>query len=241
MINDKCIVFEYKGKYAHFLKAEANASAPSYLFPSRTILIGLVGAILGFSKDSPQILLKNSNFAVMGKVETTHWHTANLRKDPPASLPKIIKKNDKGTSKEQRNTIVTQEWLFRPNFTVFVQLPETFHNKFESRIKNREWYYTPSLGLSEMMADIIFRESIKPKRLKDDIHGIITLIRRNYAEFNINSLERNSVIKSVRMPRDVTADREFIHENYLYEAQGKKLFIKTANAYMVGDRIISWL
>ncbi|BBO82131.1 hypothetical protein DSCO28_26970 [Desulfosarcina ovata subsp. sediminis] len=242
MTSNQCVIFEYKGKFAHFLRAEANASAPSYPFPSRTVLLGLAGAILGLSKDSPQSVLKDSNFAVMDKVETTHWHTANLRKDPPAPLPGKIKKNEKGSSKDQRNTIITQEWLFKPRFTVFAQLPKIFHEKFEYRLKNREWYFTPCLGLSEMMADITFVDSVQPKHLEKATHGVVTLIRKDHVEFNMDSiLASNSIIKSIRMPRYVTENREFEHEDYLYEVQGKSLFVKTAGAYMAGGSIIAWL
>ena len=242
MINDKCIIFEYKGKFAHFLKAEANASAPSYPFPTRTILLGLVGAVLGLTKDSPQIFLKNANFAVSGKAEAVHWHTANLRKDPPALLSKIIKKSDKGTSKAQRNTIIAQEWLFKPEFTVFVQLPKEYHSNFVYRIRNKKWYFTPCLGLSEMMADLQFIDSVEIEQLEEGIYNIETPVRKTEVEFDMSTaLERNFVIKSIRMPRDVTDKREFFHEAYLYETNGKALYLKTANACKVGEKIISWL
>ncbi len=242
MISDKCIIIEYKGKFAHFLKAEANASAPSYPFPTRTVLLGLVGAVLGLTKDSPQIFLKNANFAVSGKAEAVHWHTANFRKDPPALLSKIIKKSDKGTSKSQRNTIIAQEWLFKPSFTVFVQLPEEYHKKFDYRIRNREWHFAPCLGLSEMMADLKFIDAVKTEQLKEGVYNIETLVRKTEVEFDMETaLERNFVIKSIRMPRDVTDKRKFFHEAYLYEANGKALYLKTAYAYKAGDSIISWL
>ena len=242
MINDKCIIFEYKGKFAHFLKAEANASAPSYPFPTRTVLLGLVGAVLGLTKDSPQIFLKNANFAVSGKAEAAHWHTANFRKDPPALLSKTIKKSDRGTSKAQRNTIIAQEWLFKPEFTVFVQLPEEYHSTFDYRIRNKKWHFTPCLGLSEMMADLKFIDSVKIEQLEEGIYNIETLVRKSEVEFDMSiALERNFVIKSIRMPRDVSDKRKFSHEAYLYEANGEALYLKTANAYKVGEKIISWL
>ncbi|MBW2570503.1 MAG: CRISPR-associated protein Cas5 [Deltaproteobacteria bacterium] len=242
MINNKCIIFEYKGKFAHFLKAEANASAPSYPFPSRTVLLGLAGAILGLTKDSPQIFLKNAKFAVSGKAEAVHWHTANFRKDPPALLSKIIKKSDKGTSKAQRNTIIAQEWLFKPEFTIFAQLSEEYHSNFEYRIRNREWFFTPCLGLSEMMADLNFVDSVKAEQLEEGVYGIETLVRKSEVEFDMSiALEQNFVIKSIRMPRDVTDKREFSHEAYLYEANGESLYLKTATACKVGKKIISWL
>jgi CRISPR-associated protein Cas5h len=239
---DRCIIFQYTGKYAHFLKAEANASAPSYPFPSRTILLGLVGAVLGLPKDSPQILLKNANFAVSGSSETTHWHTANFRKDPPAALDYKIKKSAKGTSKAQRNTFITQEWLFKPNFTIYAQLPNEYQSDFEKRLKNREWYFSPSLGLSEMMADLKYINTVYLELLKDYIHKINTVVRKSQVELNMEkAIDENAVIKSIRMPRDVSANRTFTHETYFYEVKGNPLSVKTVNAYKAENKIIAWL
>ena len=243
MINDKCIIFEYKGKFAHFLKAEANASAPSYPFPTRTVLIGLVGAVLGLTKDSPQIFLKNAKFAVSGKAEATHWHTATLHQTYPAPLALSVSGKSKGSSGDKKlPKRIAQEWLFKPEFTVFVQLPEEYHNAFDYRIRKKKWHFTPCLGLSEMMADLKFIDSVRIEQLGEGIYNIETLVRKSEVEFDMSiALEQNFVIKSIRMPRDVTDKREFSHEAYLYEATGKALYLKTATACKVGGKIISWL
>jgi len=157
-------------------------------------------------------------------------------------LPKTIKKSDKGTSKEQRNTIIAQEWLFKPEFKVFAQLPEEYHSTFDYRIRNRKWHFTPCLGLSEMMADLRFIDSVKIKHLNEGVYKIETLARKTEVEFDISlALKQNFVIKSIRMPRALTEKREFFHETYLYEASGNALCLKTANACQVGNSIISWL
>jgi len=239
---NNCVVFQYKGKFAHFLRAEANSSAPSYPFPSRTVLLGLAGAILGLSKDSSQEILKDANFAVSGKAETTHWHTANLRKDPPTPISLTIKKSDKGSSKGQRNTIITQEWLFNPNYTVWTQMPVQYHNEFEQRIKSRTWHFSPSLGLSEMGADLIYLGSHEIVSLKSDFYNINTVALKKKIELDLKTaLEKNSVIKSLKMPRNVNDKREFYHEYYCYDVTGKPIYAKTDNAFNIGDNIIMWL
>ena len=53
----KIVHFELSGRFGHFLRAEANRDMPSYPIPPRTAVLGLIGAILGLTKDSPQILL----------------------------------------------------------------------------------------------------------------------------------------------------------------------------------------
>src|SRR3990172_1707917 len=95
-IRDRCmnaLIFKYSGRIGHFLRAEANVSAPTYPVPPRTVLLGLIGAILGLSKDEPQVMLDDAQIALAGKIPRTHWHTVKLRKDPPAALPLIIKAN----------------------------------------------------------------------------------------------------------------------------------------------------
>jgi hypothetical protein len=93
-----------------------------------------------------------------------------------------------------------------------------------------------------MMADLKFIDSVKTEHLKKGVYNIETLVRKTEVEFDMSiALEQNFVIKSIRMPRDVTDKREFSHEAYLYEANGEALYLKTANAYKVGNSIISWL
>lgn len=241
-MSSDCIVFKYKGKFAHFLRAEANASAPSYPFPTRTNLLGLAGAVLGLEKDSPQVLLKDANFAVSGRALGTHWHTANFRKDPPALLPRSVKKQDKGTAKEQRNTIIAQEWLFHPDFTVFARLPQPYHDEFLDRLSNKAWHFTPCLGLSEMMADLTLVASLPLEPLEEGVHGVDTVVRKSMVTLDMGRvLDGGAVMKSIRIPRDLTDQRLFSHETYIYEVNGKKLPVKTAHALKAGETILQWL
>jgi len=241
-MEEKCIIFKYKGRFAHFLKAEANTSAPTYPIPPRTVLIGLVGAILGMGKDQPQVELEDSKFAVKGKSECTHWHTSNFRKIPPPTLPYQVKRNDKGSSGAQKNTIISQEWLFKPDFTVWARLPDNYHLIFEDRIKERKWYFTPSLGLSEMIADIQYIDTIAIKPLEFGEYDIMSAIRNTEAEIDLEkTINREIAIKSIRMPREVTQERLFTHELYYIEMNSNPIPVKTSHAWKASDNNIMWL
>lgn len=243
MIDKTCIVFEYKGKFAHFLRAEANVSAPSYPFPPRTVLLGLVGAILGLDKDTPQEILKTANFAISGKSETTYWHTATLRQTYPAPLPLTIKKNSKGSRGVQKlPKQITQEWLIDPCYTVFAQLPSPFHNELAGRLKDRRWYFSPCLGLSEMAADIRFVDSLVIEPLNKGIHSVATVVRKSQVKLDMEALfEKGAAIKSIRMPREATPNRQFFHEDYLYAVSAGSLTVETAKAFKARERVIQWL
>jgi CRISPR-associated protein Cas5h len=242
MANNQCVIFKYTGKYGHFLRAEANASAPSYPFPPRTALLGLLGAVMGFEKDTCQVKLEEANIAVSGRSALTHWHHANLRNDPPDTLSQKIKRNDKGTSKNQKNNRTIQEWLIRPAYTIYAQVPEPFHTELCRRIKNRNWYFSPCLGLSEMSADLTFVETLAVEPLPKGKYHVRTLTRRDQVSLNIEELlEKNMAAKSIRMPRALTSDRQFFHETYLYPVGGNTLPIETEHAVKAGDHILQWL
>lgn len=48
----KIVVFDIRGPAAHFRKYFTNSSSLSYAFPPRTVITGMVGAILGLERDS---------------------------------------------------------------------------------------------------------------------------------------------------------------------------------------------
>src|ERR1700687_1638905 len=149
------VCFRYSGKVGHFLRAEANANGVTYPVPPRTVVLGLIGAVLGIKKDEPQVKLADAEWAVGGALPKRFWHKTNVRKDPPAPLPYRIKSTDKGSSSEQRNFRFPQEWLWNPDFRVWASLSGDYHADFAARLKERRWHFTPCLGLAGMLADLV--------------------------------------------------------------------------------------
>ena len=90
----KAIHFNLSGRFAHFLKAEAGVNALSYPIPTRTILLGMIGAVLGLEKDTPQVILEPAYFAIQGKMPQRHWHRAKLRKDPLLRYLIVLEKTE---------------------------------------------------------------------------------------------------------------------------------------------------
>ena len=234
------VVFEYAGRFGHFLRAEASVSALSYPVPPRTALLGMIGAVLGLEKDTPQLELRDALVAVSGPVPKTHWHRAKFRKDPPAALPQKVRKGAKGTSTGERATLIKQEWLFEPRYTVTACLSEAHHEEFAARVRERRWYYSPCMGLSEMTA-----------RLEPLGEGIATALPAG-SEVSCSSVARKEgtildgrravaasgngellAILSQRMPRAVTEDRIFTHEDYLIERSGLSIPLQADDAYEI--------
>ncbi|MBC7076121.1 MAG: CRISPR-associated protein Cas5, partial [Syntrophomonadaceae bacterium] len=48
----KVLIFDIKGRFAHFRKIYTNSSSLSYTLPPRTTVMGMIAAILGRERDT---------------------------------------------------------------------------------------------------------------------------------------------------------------------------------------------
>lgn len=239
------ITFRLSGRFAHFLRAEASVSALSYPVPPRTVILGILGAILGLPKDKPQIVLEPANIAISGRLPKTHWHRAKFRKDPPAPLPCVVKKaqkSDRNTVPEKA-TLILQEWLFNPSYTVWVSIPEPYHAELKRRLSKRQWHFTPSLGLSEMIVDIEYLGSPKCSSLPEGIYDVQSVFQKEKGTINTERVfkKKELFIQLLQMPRAVTPKRVFSHCTYIAEREARPIPIKTNQAYKVDDKVVMFL
>jgi CRISPR-associated protein Cas5h len=238
----KVIHFRYFGKVGHFLRAEANANGITYPVPPRTVLLGLVGAVLGLGKDEPQVTLAGAELAVGGMLPKQFWHKTNVRKDPPAPLPYRVKKTDKGTDKDQRNFRFPQEWLWKPDFRVWAHLPGTYHADFAARLKERRWHFTPCLGLAGMFADLEYLREDEAESLPVGTHKIVTVVRQDAGKIDLEAAcAEGLTLQSLRMPAEATADRVFKHRAYWVEFHGRAFPVATGGGWQCGREGVVFL
>lgn len=236
----KVVSFQFRGRFAHFLRAEATANALTYPFPPRTVLLGMIGAIVGLPKDTAQVELADARFAVGGRLPDRFWHKANMRKNLPAPLSFEVKKADKGTSKAEKNTRIPQEWLWKPDFKIWAAFPSSIHDSIAERIREKRWHFTPCLGLSEMLAELEWIGEFDAEQLSSASHEIASTVPLGSAEVDSKLVaERKLAVHRVRMPRDVTTDRVFSHADYLAERDGNVIPAATEVAWQVGsDKVL---
>jgi len=240
----KLILFRLSGRYGHFLRAEGGASAPSYPVPPRTVIMGIIGAVLGLEKDQPQSLLEPAYIALSGKLPQTHWHKAKLRKDPPTALPISIKKSRKGTkrTKPEKATLIGQEWLFNPVYTVWVSVPERYFGELEERLKKRRWHFQPSLGLSEMMAELTYLKTEEASSLAEGSYYVNSIFPQKNGRLDTDKIfEHELVIHSLRMPQMVSPDRVFSHESYFMERDARPVPVETDQAFQTHGEVLMFL
>ncbi len=228
--------FRWSAKYGHFLRAEANVNALSYPTPPRTVVLGLLAAILGLEKDALAVDLAGIRVAINGGVPARFWHRVKLRKDPPTALPWEVKRNQRGAENPapEKATLLNQEWLLKPDFRVQIAWPENPARFAElvERIQQRRWYFTPCMGLSELLCDVEFIACQTATRLPTGRHVVQGLCRADEVRL---LAEEGLGVHLLRLPHSVSADRVFRHVPCYLEHRGQPFPVKTAAAWQAGD------
>ena len=105
----------------------------------------------------------------------------------------------------------------------------------EARLRAGRTHFTPCLGLAWMLARVeweaagegeataAWQSTTSPRSARGRMRTKLVLPR--LAE------RREHAVQEVRMPRDVTTDRVFVHANYYLEMQGRPIPVRTPNAW----------
>lgn len=167
-IPSSCIGFDVAADFAHFRKVGNNSAKPTYRIPPRTTVAGLLAGILGMPRDSYYDLFEPSSSAVavvpkeMPHTYTMGITTVNTKADDAIQY----RPSDRHWSKaaevltpesyiEYDRQRDTYEMLVDPVYRIYVGLEDDdIHEELYQRLKESRYHYSPSLGLSECIAEI---------------------------------------------------------------------------------------
>lgn len=178
-IPSECLSFTISGDWAHFRRVDGTVVKQTYRIIPRTTVAGLLAAIVGAERDSyyktfdtdsawiaitPTSELRSTNIATNG-ISTEQ---SNLRR--PRSSRKGRSRNglkirypDSTSNRQQQN----YEYLVDPSYRIDVAVEdEAFYAKMKDHLERGEYVYTPSLGLSECLAEVEFKGTVEPKRIE---------------------------------------------------------------------------
>ncbi|MBF0121548.1 MAG: type I-B CRISPR-associated protein Cas5 [Desulfobacterales bacterium] len=211
---DKILIFDIFGQFAHFRKFYTNASSLSYGIPPRTVIVGIINAIIGNQKDSYYeefdsdkarigIALKNRYRKIMQTVNyiKTDKEGWNFAGNPQQVQVEILVPYD-------------DELKYR---IYFYHTDSEIIKILKAKLENKRCVYNPYLGISEFLADIEYiQEANNIKTVKNKkLIPIITCFKKNYlTRFELK--DKKYIIE--RMPVNFGKNRllkEF--DDYIYE------------------------
>ncbi|MFX0548656.1 type I-B CRISPR-associated protein Cas5b [Hathewaya histolytica] len=202
----KIIVFDMEGKFAHFRKYYTNSSSLTYSAPPRTTIEGLIGAILGYERDSYYEKLNQDNLKIGVRIISN-----NRRIMQSINYLKVTSQGQLIDPKE--HTQIPFEILTSDNnvrFRIYVALRDTkVLNELEQRLKNRVYVYPPYMGAAPFSCRLNYIDTIEGEKIESkETLEISSLLKvKNICHKGIEiDFETVSLIKE-RMPVDFLKDR----------------------------------
>ena len=197
----KVIRFKLSGEYALFKKPYANSQPQSFVIPPKTAILGMIGAIMGWSKDSYIDKLPFDNFKygvrlitskikkdliginlMQGKIGEKHPITGEtggfyLNKNP------LTHPNKRGQRSPTRF-----EFLKDMEWEIFLLIEDQeIQNELFKRLVTKRFVYNPNLGLQSLFAKIECNEDdLIDLVIAKDINGnLYTSFDKNQTKFKI--------------------------------------------------------
>jgi len=161
-----CLVCTVRGDWGHFRRIDRTVTKQTYRLLPRTTTAGLLAAIVGVGRDGyydtfgPEVSAVALEVPEETEIRTMTNPTLGLGTNPDetfASAGGTGHKSVKVTYPDSTDNrqIHSYEYLVDPVYRIYVGVEdETFHEQLARHLDQGTSHYTPSLGLSELLASV---------------------------------------------------------------------------------------
>ncbi len=225
MTPTKVLCFELFGDYAQFRKFFTNMSPLSFSIPPKTVLMGIIGAMLGVDKaENPEYFTPQDSFLA-------------LRLMNPVKRTRIAHNYLKVTSARHlydydQHKPTNVEFLKDVRYRLYFSCQdEEKYLKLKSKLEQHHSHYTISLGISGCLANYEYLGEYELEPLESKT---VTLLHSVIPTASIEELiiDEPLNLQKVVMPTFMNNDREVqSYDEVLFEQNGKPISIKIKDAY----------
>ncbi|MGV9205566.1 MAG: type I-B CRISPR-associated protein Cas5b [Promethearchaeia archaeon] len=238
MKTKKIISFRLWGDYALYKKPWCNREQQSYLIPTKTSLIGMIGAILGYGKkkylkkiipEKIQVGIKTRKKIEKELQGYNFMQSANLRSKTKNITNPYRKPPGKGMRSPNR-----LEMLKNPDYRIYIDLAgDKLHKNLLRHLKEKKYVFPPFLGQANLFGNI---GSVKEDKLKIRTPDFVNTVVPSEL---VEGSKLDGKIYNERMPIKMNADRsapEFLSIAVKNE-KNAEIGIRKSGKYLVGEII----
>jgi len=231
---EKMLIFDIKGPMAHFRKYYTNSSSLSYLFPPRTVVVGLIAGLLGLPSERHTKEKKDIYYEKFD--EKKCLLAISLRSKVRRIMQTVnysFTKTDGGKIDFSKHSQIPLEILLPENDNeityriYFYHKGEKLYNNLKNRLEEQGFIYPPYMGISEFLANIDYvgeGEISQNEKCEIEINSICKV---KDIQLNFSSTGENLKYFLENMPTGFLNDRTpKITERYLAELNGKSMSVK---------------
>ncbi|KHG33256.1 CRISPR-associated protein Cas5 [Sulfurospirillum sp. MES] len=185
------IKFKLSGDYALFKKPFANNQPQSFVIPPKTAILGLIGAIMGWSKED---YIKNLPFEKFGYA--VRLLTSKIKKET-VGINLMQGKNGKFTFEENpishpspdrgQRSPTRYEFIKDIEWEIFLKIGDSsIREKLFERLQKKIFVYNPNLGMQQLFARIDGEDLINVESAKEISDNLYTSFDKHLVKFTIN-------------------------------------------------------
>ncbi|MBS4067992.1 MAG: CRISPR-associated protein Cas5 [Sulfurimonas sp.] len=185
------IKFRLSGDYALFKKPFANNQPQSFVIPPKTAILGLIGAIMGWSKEKYIQTLPFNQFGYAVRLLTPR-----IKKET-VGINLMQGKNGKFTFNENplshpspdrgQRSPTRYEFIKNIEWEIFLLIDnQLIREKLFERLQKKTFVYNPNLGMQQLFARIDSEDLIDIEFAKEINDNLYTSFDKNLVKFTIN-------------------------------------------------------
>ena len=224
------LVFEISSDYAQFRKYFTNMSPLTFSIPPRTVIAGLIGAILGIEKnENPETFLKGNSFISLKIVNPVR------KTKVPTNYIKTTNRTHFSRYEQHKPTNV--EYLKQPAFRIyFSHKDKDLYDDLKASLTGHKSHYTINLGISSCLANFKYLGEFgieeKDGAKQVDIMSVAPKKSVDHIVFG-----QNVSIQQCTLPNIMQNDREVVeYKEFLYEVSGGVITADISGYYKVMER-----
>lgn len=196
----KIISFCMQGRFAHFCIPFTNVYRLTQPCPTKTAILGFIGAVLGIDKDNLSLYQKfKCGVEILGEYRTI-------------AIPYLARQGFLGSSSNKDSSRTSVEVVVKPRYRIYLLGEKDSIRDIQEVLSRHEPIYTPYLGLAQFIASTDFEVS----HLTDadfiegiDVYANGTFIRGVHGELDFSKLTTDAIrltefqgIKGILPPRN---------------------------------------
>jgi CRISPR-associated protein Cas5h len=225
---DRLLVFDIEGSFAHFRKGYTTTSPITYDFPPRTVLIGMLGAILGYDESTYM-----ESFSIEKcKIGIRILKDNNIKSGYKIRLKENWREGPGGKAEMKNVSQVGLEVLRYPSYRIYLHHSDkdTF-DAVKDFLNKGESVFNPYLGLKEFACRLKYIDTYHYRSHSEDESKIVSIIpedpRNPYSSEDFNDKKmQDYILRRDIIPNETYKEREFKRIAVLYELNGKSLWLK---------------
>lgn len=228
------IVFDVSGPYGHFRKPYAPVSPVTYPFPPPPTALGLIGAILGYEKEEYLSKIGWEKVRVgIRLLKPIRKYRTGLNLVLTHKGNKYFRLVPDSTSRATRGQY-PYEFLIDPSFRIYIsEATDEAMQDLESQLQADRTVYTPSLGLAQCIANVVFVGVFEAQLLSQTEHKIVSVVPDPAENCRY---EPGRCYVRYRVPAQMRPDRTVVDYREVVVAEdGDSITVETDQAYEVGD------